>query len=287
MRLNPESLTRSSSRHPWRVVVVWVLAVAGMGFASQTYLSDWLTSDVDFTNNPESKQAMQLIERNITGEQKDTEFYVIRNRVLAISDPTFEQYVRGVQGELMGLGEEVVAGNVTSVYDVLETAGLRTMRTTDPPGVLISIQLRAPVDPETRATMEEAIAQAIPPEEASAFDIRVLIPQELVASETLYPYALRVNPPELVVFLSSSTVAVDDPDPVGGLSFRSASEAIRGAVAAVVGPSLAAPPITYFDIAGMVSTDGRATLVAVPIMVLSFYMQKYIVRGMTYGAIRE
>jgi multiple sugar transport system permease protein len=28
-------------------------------------------------------------------------------------------------------------------------------------------------------------------------------------------------------------------------------------------------------------------MVAVPIMVLSFYMQKYIVRGMTYGAIRE
>ncbi len=28
-------------------------------------------------------------------------------------------------------------------------------------------------------------------------------------------------------------------------------------------------------------------MVAVPIVILSFYMQKYIVRGMTYGAIRE
>ena len=35
---------------------------------------------------------------------------------------------------------------------------------------------------------------------------------------------------------------------------------------------------------------GRSALgmmVVVPIILLSFYMQKYIVRGMTYGAIRE
>jgi multiple sugar transport system permease protein len=28
-------------------------------------------------------------------------------------------------------------------------------------------------------------------------------------------------------------------------------------------------------------------MVVVPIVLLAFYMQKYIVRGMTYGAIRE
>jgi ABC-type glycerol-3-phosphate transport system permease component len=28
-------------------------------------------------------------------------------------------------------------------------------------------------------------------------------------------------------------------------------------------------------------------MVVVPILFLSFYMQRYIVRGMTYGAIRE
>jgi uncharacterized membrane protein YdfJ with MMPL/SSD domain len=266
MRLNTESLTRTSSRHPWRVIIVWFLVVAGMGFASQAFLADWLTSNVDFTNRPESKQAMQLIERNITGEQKDIEFFVVQHPVLSISDPTFEQYVRGVQAQVMGLGEGVVAGNVTTVYDVLETAGLRTMRTSDPSGVLISIQLlQQPIDADTRARIEAAVAQAIPSAEAAAFDIRVLMPQELVADRTLYPYALRVNPPELVVFLSSSTIGVDDPDPVGGLSFRSASEAIRSAIVAAGGADLAAPPITYFDIAGMISTDGRATVVSVPI----------------------
>jgi RND superfamily putative drug exporter len=248
------------------VIVVWVLAVVGMGYASQVFLSDWLTSDVDFTNNPESKRAMQLIEQNITGEQKDTEFLVIRHELLATSDPTFEQYVRGVQGEVMGLGEGVVADNVTSVYDVLETAGLRSMRTTDPPGVLVTIQLQGPVDEATRARFTEAVSQAIPPEQAGEFDIQVLQPQELFTAGTLSPGSLRVNPPELVVFITSPTIEIDDPDPVGGLSFRSASEAIRGTVMAAGGDLLAAPALTYFDIAGMISTDGRATILTVPIV---------------------
>ena len=30
MRINPETLARSSARHPWRVIVVWVLVTAGL-----------------------------------------------------------------------------------------------------------------------------------------------------------------------------------------------------------------------------------------------------------------
>ena len=119
MRLNPESLARSSSRHPWRVVVVWVLIVVGMGFASQAFLADALTTDIDFTNNPESKQAMQLIEEKITGEQQDTEFFIILHELLPVADPTFEAYVRTVQQEIIALGDEVVAGDVVTYYDVL------------------------------------------------------------------------------------------------------------------------------------------------------------------------
>ena len=52
MRLSPESLAASSSRHPWRVIVVWVLVVMGMSAASQAFLADALTTDIDFTNRP-------------------------------------------------------------------------------------------------------------------------------------------------------------------------------------------------------------------------------------------
>ena len=265
MRLNPESLARSSSRRPWIVIVLWLVVVTGLGFASQKFLSDALTSDVDFTNNPESKQAMQLIEENITGEQKDTEFLVIRHDVLAVSDPTFEQYVRGVQQGVMELGETTVAGDVVTVYDALEAAGLRRLRTSDPPGVLVSIQLQGPVNEEIVSTLQGAVDQAVPPDEDSAYQIQVIQPQQLFTAGTLTPDVLRVDPPELVAFITSPSVAIDDPDPSGQISFTSVTEAVRGAIMAAGSDALAGPPITYFDVAGLISTDGRATIVSVPI----------------------
>jgi putative drug exporter of the RND superfamily len=266
MRLNPESLARSSSRHPWRVIAVWVLIVVGMGYASSTFLADALTTDIDFTNNPESKQAMQLIEKNISGEQRDTEFFIITNDMLPVADVSFETYVRDVQQEVMALGDTVVAGDVATVYDVLETAGLSTLRTTDPAGVLVSIQLAGHADAATLETLRQAAAQAIPAEHASPFEVQVIQPQELFTSGTLEPGALRVDPPELVAFVTSQTVGIDDPDPAGGFSFSSAVGAVRGAVAAAAGDALVKPPISYFDVAGLISTDGRSTLIPVPIV---------------------
>ena len=266
MRLNPESLARTSSRHPWRVVVVWVLAVTGMGVASQAFLADSLTSEVDFTNNPESKRAMQLIERNITGEQKDTEFYVVRHPILPVADPTFEQYVRDVQQGLMELGEETVSGAVFTVFDILGGAGLSTLRTWDPAGVLVAIQLQGPPDDETRARLQFAASRAASSDETSSFEIIVVEPQQLVDRGALSEGALRADPPELVAFISSPSVEIDDPDPFGELSYRSLTEAVRSAIAAAGADDLASPPVTYFDIAGLLSTDGRATIVPVPIV---------------------
>jgi RND superfamily putative drug exporter len=118
MKLNPESLARASSRHPWRVIVVWILLVVGMGAASQAFLADSLTTDIDFTNRPESKRAMELIEGNVTGEQQDTEFFIVEHDTLPVADPTFEAYVRGIQQEIIGLGDGVIAGDVVTVYDL-------------------------------------------------------------------------------------------------------------------------------------------------------------------------
>ena len=57
MKINPETLARASSRHPWRTVGVWaVILVAGFA-ASGVLLDSALTTDIDFTNNPEAKRA--------------------------------------------------------------------------------------------------------------------------------------------------------------------------------------------------------------------------------------
>jgi len=126
MKLNPESLARGSSRHPWRVIVLWILAVAAMGLASQAFLQDSLTTDIDFTNNPESKQALDLIEEKVTGEQQDTEFFIVKSPKLSVDDPDFEGYVRQVQAKVGELGPEVLAGDVVTVYDVRAAAAAAT-----------------------------------------------------------------------------------------------------------------------------------------------------------------
>ncbi|HET9722407.1 MAG TPA: MMPL family transporter, partial [Actinomycetota bacterium] len=108
--------------------------------------------------------------------------------------------------------------------------------------------------------------QAVPSEDASAYQVQVIQPQQLFTAGTLTPDTLRVNPPELVAFITSSSVEIDDPDPSGQTSFSSVTEAVRGAIVAAGGDALAGPPLTYFDIAGLISTDGRATIVSVPIV---------------------
>ncbi|HEX6131809.1 MAG TPA: MMPL family transporter [Actinomycetota bacterium] len=133
MRINPESLARASSRRPWTVVAIWVLIVAAMGAASQAWLSDVLTTDIDFTNEPESKQALLAIERNVTGDQADTEFFIVRSDGLTVDDPAFEAQVREVQAAAAALGDEVVAPpaegrptSVLTVYDVRAAAEAAT-----------------------------------------------------------------------------------------------------------------------------------------------------------------
>jgi RND superfamily putative drug exporter len=128
MKLNPESLARASSRHPWRVIVIWVFVVVGMGVSSQMFLADSLTTTIDFTNRPESKQAMDLIEKNVTGKAQDTEFFIVTSSNLTVPNPGFEAYVRQVQEAVTGLGPDVIAGNVVTVYDLEALA----QQTTDP-----------------------------------------------------------------------------------------------------------------------------------------------------------
>ena len=77
MRLNPESIARASSRHPWRTVGIWaVILILGFG-ASGVLLSDALTTDFDFTNNPEAIQAQKLLEQKKLEQDVTPETFVM------------------------------------------------------------------------------------------------------------------------------------------------------------------------------------------------------------------
>ena len=77
MKLNPETIARASSRHPWRTVGIWaVILILGFG-ASGVLLSDALTTDFDFTNNPEAIQARELLEQEKLEQDVTPETFVM------------------------------------------------------------------------------------------------------------------------------------------------------------------------------------------------------------------
>jgi RND superfamily putative drug exporter len=121
MKPSPESLARASSRHPWRTIGLWVALIATMGFVSSQLLGDVLTQEFEFTNEPESVRAQEIIDRKFgTNGAEDTEFVIVRSRTLTIQDAPFEVAVRGLQSELGTLDEEILASPPLTYYDVAE-----------------------------------------------------------------------------------------------------------------------------------------------------------------------
>ena len=110
MRINPESLAKASSRHPGRTVAIWFLILVA-GIASlATLLGGALTTDFDFTNTPEAKQAQQLLEQRGLQDESVTETFVVAGEAPgAIQDPAFVEKVNGLLTGLQELGPDVVA----------------------------------------------------------------------------------------------------------------------------------------------------------------------------------
>jgi RND superfamily putative drug exporter len=109
MKLNPESLAKASSHHPWRTVVIWVALLAAGIVSAATLLGPALTTDFDFTNSPEAKRAQLLLEDRQLSDDAITETFVIAGEPGAIEDPAFAGKVDGFLTELQGLGPEVFA----------------------------------------------------------------------------------------------------------------------------------------------------------------------------------
>ncbi|MEE9472802.1 MAG: MMPL family transporter, partial [Acidimicrobiia bacterium] len=113
MNINPEILARASSKRPWLVIGGWiVLLVVAIGLSS-ALLADTLTTDFDFTDEPEAKRAELLIEAvdepPFFGPQSFNEILVVSSDSIAATDPAFSQYITQLEGAARGLGPDKVA----------------------------------------------------------------------------------------------------------------------------------------------------------------------------------
>ena len=108
MKLNPETLARASSRHAWRTVGIWaVILILGFG-ASGVLLSKALTTDFDFTNNPEAIQAQTLLQQKQLEQDVTPETFVMTGSQGATTDPAFTAKVNAALNDIRALDPSVV-----------------------------------------------------------------------------------------------------------------------------------------------------------------------------------
>ncbi|MCH8184535.1 MAG: MMPL family transporter [Chloroflexi bacterium] len=115
--LSTEALARSSARRPWLVVVLWMVTLAVSVALISTFLSDALTTQFVFTNDPESQRGFDLIEKLRGLPNSTNEVVIVRSEAMTVDDPAFRLAVEGVVSDLQALGPDVIRqGTLVSFY---------------------------------------------------------------------------------------------------------------------------------------------------------------------------
>jgi putative drug exporter of the RND superfamily len=115
MKISPETLARASSRHAWRTVVIWAVILIGSVVAAITLLGPALTTDFDFTNNPEAIRAQKLLEQQGLEQDVSPETFVLVGGDGATSDQAFADKVNSALNDLRALDPSTVL-QVPSAY---------------------------------------------------------------------------------------------------------------------------------------------------------------------------
>jgi uncharacterized membrane protein YdfJ with MMPL/SSD domain len=121
VKVNPETLARASARHPWQVLISWVLLASASAVVAALLLGDVLNNDIEFTNRPESVRAQETIDERFEADQvgAGTEYVIVSSDERSVDDETFRAFVLELQGALAG-AEELVAAPPATFYDVVE-----------------------------------------------------------------------------------------------------------------------------------------------------------------------
>ena len=110
-----QGLAAASARRPWIVVGIWITLFVVGGFLSSK-LSSVLTSEQDFTNQPESKQAKTLLEERLRGPEQAVEVLIVQSESLTVDDAAYEAFVGELLGHVRSIEGNLVA-NTTSFYE--------------------------------------------------------------------------------------------------------------------------------------------------------------------------
>jgi len=157
MKINPESLARASSRHAWRTVAIWAVILV-LGFAaSGALLSNALTTDFDFTNNPEAIRAQTLLQQKGLEQDVTPETFVMTGAPGAATDPAFIEQVNGALNDIRAIN----------------------------PSVILQVPAQYPLSQKDQANPQVAALGPIPSEDGSAVLFNVILVKDSDKTATL------------------------------------------------------------------------------------------------------
>lgn len=90
-----------------------MLALLLAGVLVVTLLADALTTESDFTTNPESKKADNLLKERLRGPRKASEIVIIRSETLTVDNPAYQNFVTSLHRDITALGSDIVEGGVS------------------------------------------------------------------------------------------------------------------------------------------------------------------------------
>jgi putative drug exporter of the RND superfamily len=96
-----ERIARSCAAHPGRTFAAWGAALVASVLALM-FLMTGLTTDATLANNPQSDQALDLLERSFPPDpgSQVTDLVVVRSERLTVDDRRFRSFVEGVVDDL-------------------------------------------------------------------------------------------------------------------------------------------------------------------------------------------
>ncbi len=115
-------LARLSTRRPFVVIAVWVLAVVVAGYLAidgevapgpapfMDMLDGATTAEFRLSDSAESRRADILLEEKLRGTQPVNEVIIVQSDTETVDSPRFRAKVEAVYGEIAALGSETVAG---------------------------------------------------------------------------------------------------------------------------------------------------------------------------------
>lgn len=99
-RSTVEKIARATSARPWLTIAVWLAVLVIVGSVITRYLGDALTTAQEFTNNPDSVRAEEIVREEFPDLPKSAELVIVHAPTLNVEQPQFVEFVNKLTDDI-------------------------------------------------------------------------------------------------------------------------------------------------------------------------------------------